>query len=388
MKQRKWLVLVLVTTVLVNGIGYLLFRLKKGDEPQALAMASTERAASRAGSAPSNVDPNADMVRARRAAGLAALESGDYDSAVDQFTQAARLSDQGDIAELLRIATDMKTRRAAKASPVKAPPTELAAREPAPPAPAKTVLAEEPAKPGLSNNSHPARPPKVVSRSRTGPGRSASRTPAAEDDSGQVPEFAPRQGLLLVTSTPPGMVVQVDGKTLDLTPARVNVRTGPHHVVLVYNDRRVLDETVDVPEDGVRSVNKELAPEVPAVSSNSQAVAPRPVPHATTAVGASASPGSSSNTVVSASARLNAGPTGNAAGTRPPGGGVTGDLVINSPGLYGEVWINDRPYGFPPVTASGLPVGKARVEIRIHGEVKRTLTAEVLPAQQTQVRVR
>ncbi|RKH59007.1 PEGA domain-containing protein, partial [Corallococcus llansteffanensis] len=63
-------------------------------------------------------------------------------------------------------------------------------------------------------------------------------------------------------------------------------------------------------------------------------------------------------------------------------------LEVTSPGLYGEVWINNRPYGFPPLSAQALPAGPARVEVRVNGEVKRRMTVEVEPGRSTRVRVR
>ncbi|MFP2929951.1 PEGA domain-containing protein, partial [Pyxidicoccus sp. 3LG] len=65
-----------------------------------------------------------------------------------------------------------------------------------------------------------------------------------------------------------------------------------------------------------------------------------------------------------------------------------GDLDVTSPSLYGEVWINNRPYGFPPIKALGLPAGTARVEVRVNGVVKRKMNVEVEPGRLTAVRVR
>jgi hypothetical protein len=175
----------------------------------------------------------------------------------------------------------------------------------------------------------------------------------------------PRNGLLLVTSTPPGLVVTVDGKAVDLTPTRIPVRPGSHRVTLAQGERRVLDETVEVGEDAVKPVTWEAKPEPPpqvVVASARPETPPaaRPPPPPEAAVTA-----------------------------RPPAGGATtGELEVTSPSIYGEIWINDRPYGFPPVTARGLPAGKARVEVRVQGAAKRKLTVEVVPGASTPVRVR
>jgi hypothetical protein len=68
--------------------------------------------------------------------------------------------------------------------------------------------------------------------------------------------------------------------------------------------------------------------------------------------------------------------------------GGKGDVEITSPGLYGEVWINNKPYGFPPVTATGLPAGQARVEVRVNGQVKKRMNVEVAPGRLSSFRVR
>ncbi|MHB8875811.1 MAG: hypothetical protein ACYC8T_19155 [Myxococcaceae bacterium] len=52
------------------------------------------------------------------------------------------------------------------------------------------------------------------------------------------------------------------------------------------------------------------------------------------------------------------------------------------------MWINDRPYGFPPLVAKNLPAGPAKVEIRVDGVVRRTKTADVTASRRTTVRIR
>jgi hypothetical protein len=53
-----------------------------------------------------------DAVRAERAAGLAALEAGEYSAAAKSFAQALQMSEHaGDCAELLRIAKELEQSR-------------------------------------------------------------------------------------------------------------------------------------------------------------------------------------------------------------------------------------------------------------------------------------
>jgi hypothetical protein len=71
-----------------------------------------------------------------------------------------------------------------------------------------------------------------------------------------------------------------------------------------------------------------------------------------------------------------------------PSRATTGGLDVTSPGLYAEVWINDRPYGYPPVEARELGAGQTRVEVRVNGEVKRATEVTVIPGEVLKVRVR
>jgi serine/threonine protein kinase len=49
----------------------------------------------------------------------------------------------------------------------------------------------------------------------------------------------------------------------------------------------------------------------------------------------------------------------------------TGHVLIESPTLYGEVWVNERMVGFPPVRVE-LPVGPAAIQLRSGKSVRRT----------------
>jgi hypothetical protein len=163
---------------------------------------------------------------------------------------------------------------------------------------------------------------------------------------------------------------------VDLTPARVPLRAGTYRVTLAQGERRLAEETVELGEDDVRSINKDLTAELapPPSRPAPQPVAAAPVPTSPAATAAAqpvATPGPSAGLTTVARAA-----TGK------------GDLDVTSPALYGEVWINNRPYGFPPLKAQGLPAGPARVEVRVNGVVKRKLTVEVEPDRLTAVRVR
>ncbi|HYV45649.1 MAG TPA: PEGA domain-containing protein [Myxococcaceae bacterium] len=334
-----WVALILFVALAANGVAYVFLR--KPTPPQPGPAATAPGAAAE--------DENEGLARARRAAGIAALEHRDYDKAVTELTEALRLrKDKGDLAELLNIANELRTRDKDKD---KNRAASVAATPPAPPPEPAPVPAPSPSR-SSSKSSKPV--------------RVATRTPPPEPPPAPEP---PRNGLLLVTSTPPGLVVTVDGKTVDLTPVRLQVKAGPHRVTLAQGERRVLDETVEVGEDAVKPITWEAKPEPPPAVVASAAPAPAPTPPAPTKP-----PPAPVETVAA----------------KPPPAPVEGkgDLEVSSPSLYGEIWINDHPYGFPPVTARGLPAGKARVEVRVQGAVKRKMTVDVVPGTSTPVRVR
>ena len=53
-------------------------------------------------------------------------------------------------------------------------------------------------------------------------------------------------GLLLVTTTPRGILVEVDGEGRDLTPVRLELSPGHHQVVLKEGARVLADESVEI----------------------------------------------------------------------------------------------------------------------------------------------
>jgi hypothetical protein len=345
MKQKTWITAILVGTVAANAVAYVVVRSRRGADALPAPVTETARPAPAAvapAAAPEE-DAHAGLARARRAAGMAALEDRDYDTAVAEFTEALRLrkDDKGDLVELLRIAADLRTRGQARTRDEEPRPTRNA--------PAKTNA--------------------VRLASARAPSREEAPVPAAATATA---EESARSALLLVTSTPPGLVVMVDGKTVDLTPARIPLRAGTYRVALAQGERKLAEETVELGDEDVRSLNRDLSAELapppsrtaptPAASP-SQVAAPAPAPAAPAPVTPPAP-----TSVATAAAR--------------------GDLNVTSPSLYGEVWINNRPYGFPPVLAQGLPAGPARVEVRVNGVVKRKMTVEVEPGRSTPVRVR
>ncbi|GEN07084.1 PEGA domain-containing protein [Myxococcus fulvus] len=339
MKQKTWIAVIVVGTLAINAMAYVVVRKRRASDvppPPPVSGTTTAPTPPVAVPAPPSEDANEGLSRARRAAGLAALEDRDYDIAVREFTEALSLrrTPGGDLVELLRIATDLQSRERDRTRVEPPKPT----REPA------------------VTRTPPRAKPSRASSSRTS-------THAKEEPPPPVLE-EPRNGLLLVTSTPPGLVVQVDGKAVDMTPARLPLRPGTYRVALAQGERRLMEETVVLEEDGVHSLNRDvseqLAPPTP----------PRPVANTAPAETPPTPPATAAPVAVKAEA------TGR------------GELDISSPSLYGEVWVNNRPYGFPPLVAQNLPAGPARVEVRVNGEVKRRMSVEVEAGRRVAVRVR
>ncbi|MCP3059504.1 PEGA domain-containing protein [Myxococcus sp. K38C18041901] len=342
MKQKTWIAVIVVGTLAINAMAYVVVRKRRASDvpPPPPVSGTTTPTPPVAAPAPPSEDANEGLSRARRAAGLAALEDRDYDIAVREFTEALSLrrTPGGDLVELLRIATDLQSRE-----------RDRGRVEPTKPAREPTVT----------------RTPPRAKPTRTNPSRA---TPHAKEEPPEVLE-EPRNGLLLVTSTPPGLVVQVDGKAVDMTPARLPLRPGTYRVALAQGERRLMEETVVLEEDGVHSLNRDvseqLAPPAPTrpVASTTPAAPPPP-------------PEAPPTTAAAAPVAVKAEATGR------------GELDITSPSLYGEVWVNNRPYGFPPLVAQNLPAGPARVEVRVNGEVKRRMSVEVEAGRRVAVRVR
>src|SRR5581483_5827069 len=137
-------------------------------------------------------------------------------------------------------------------------------------------------------------------------------------------------------------------------------------------DRKVYETNVEVrpgsPTTLLRDLSAELTPPPPPalapapfskerLADESAGPGPTPIAQPSPAT----SPGRSRK-VAAASAQV----------VPPPLAPRTGSLDITSPGLYGEIWINGRPRGFPPLHAEDLPVGRARIGVRVNGVEQRS----------------
>ncbi|MCC7383787.1 MAG: hypothetical protein IT384_18240 [Deltaproteobacteria bacterium] len=347
-----------------NLVAYAVYSSMKKDAP--IAVPPTEPAGS----------DGAAVARARRLAGLVALEQSDYDAAVAEFSAALRAGGgPTDLTELLQIAKGLQD-RARRPSGV-APPAIEERTPPAPPpaSPAKTPEPEP--EPKVKPEPRPEKPRAVT---RPAPRRSRP-TPAARPTAEPEPEPAidsePKLGLLLVTTTPPRLLIEVDGKSVDLSPARVELSPGSHRVVIFGEGRRRLFErSVQVEAGGVATVNEEFE-----VSSPETALPPLPPAASPTPP---ASPREEAPTPPAAPREEPPKPA--PPPEEAPKPAAVGEIQVVSPNVFGEIFVDGKSYGYPPRVIKALPAGTATVEIRVGGAVRRSQVVTIRPNERTRVR--
>jgi hypothetical protein len=347
MNNKRLLVWIPIVALLCNGLGYAIVS-KLRASGRITTATSNAASVARPGSQSTEEASKEAEGRARRAAGLAALEAGDYEKALINFTEARSvLGERARVDDLLRVTEDLRSRARAAANP--APTASTASAPP---------------------------PVRAFAWSR-GTMRSvaAPRPPAAEPSP---PEPRPTpvpsgSGLLLVTTTPRGLLVQVDGAAMDLTPMRSSLKTGSHRVVLLDGDRKVYETSVDISEGTATTVLKDLSAEVAPVARGNVLAAI--VKEDATRPPAALQP---SPVVEPIGA-----PTPKTVLANEPGA-----LDITSPGMYGVIWVNGRPHGYPPLQARDLPPGPTKVEVRVNGVEKRSATVIVQPGSTTAVKLR
>lgn len=69
-------------------------------------------------------------------------------------------------------------------------------------------------------------------------------------------------GLIQVNTKPSGLIVRVDGKVRDLSPARIEVSTGTHEVTLAWGDQLLVERKIDVVEDVPVRLDEDLTEEI------------------------------------------------------------------------------------------------------------------------------
>jgi PEGA domain len=288
------------------------------------------------------------LERARRAAAVAAIESGDYQSAIDALSAILKKGKGvGDEIELLRIAKELDSRAKGRPTAALVPPA---------PTPVK---------------------PKRTGAAAAKPSRATK--PAVE---------RPAEGQLLVFSVPNGLEVEVDGSASGTTPLRLPMASGTHLVVVLKNGLRLQDRTVVLAGGDTSTVDFDVREKllaaskpVPPISVSEPApvppeplkepellkpvAEPAPTPVAVKAVVETPKPQAASDT-----------------------GAGFGEVFVAPSSLGGEVFINGRAYGPGPLLARDIRVGEAVVELRANGETKRRKEVAVKKDQRAEVRFR
>ena len=310
--------------------------------------------------------PDNAMVRIQRAGAVTAIERGDYKGAIETLSAIVKAGNgMGDEAELLRVAKDLEERYRKPSTPeplepvagTKATGSDDDAPRPAEVPPSVTVRqpVTRPSAPATVRRPPPPPPARPVVVARVTP-----------------PE--PATGVLLVTSVPTGLSVEVDGKRGEFTPLRKVLEIGAHQVIIYRRDEAVFRKTVIVPKDGVATVDADLSPE----SVSPPAPAPAPTP--------AAEPKSEPKVTAPVEAK----PV--ASSSAPPPAVVlssdVGEVLVLQAGLVGDVFIEGVGYGPPPVLAKSVRVGEVTVELRADGSVKRRKTVVVEKGRRASVQFR
>ncbi len=227
-------------------------------------------------------EPTGDVSRALRAAGLAALESGRYDEAVKRFTEAAKSSKaSADLPQLMKIAMELRDRSSTSPARSTVTTTDMAAPAVAEKADEakvdEKVEADKPdEKPTVaSNNREDAKAAaKRREREREAAARErerekARRVAAASSRANSKPEPvdvetapAASPGTIIVSSTPSGLTVQLDGRVMDQTPMRVSADPGSHEIALLHNNTVVFSRRLNVVSSSVQSLDPDVSAQV------------------------------------------------------------------------------------------------------------------------------
>jgi len=328
-------------------------------------------------------NPRADMalLRAHRAQAVDAIETGDYDAAVKTLTEIVKGGrGVGDEPELLRIAKDLQEKHTQKAAAT--PPAAVAMKESAPPAPKEPAPAPvaaketkpEPKEPPPSKDKKPD--PKHAAKPTKPPAREERKVASAKP----VPVISdrePENGQVLVMSVPSGLSAEVDGSPAGNTPTRFATAPGVHTVSLYKGNQKVAERTVTVSENAVATadfdIRDQLQPapvalkEREAEKEKEREATPPPPP-----------PEEKQPEKVSAALPATT-PASAAAGM--------GEVMVPPMSLAGNIYINGKSYGPPPVLAN-VPAGTATVELRVGDAVKRSKVIPVEARQRATVKFR
>jgi PEGA domain-containing protein len=326
--------------------------------------------------------PRADMalLRAHRAQAVDAIETGDYDSAVKTLTEIVRSGrGVGDEPELLRIAKDLQEKHSSKSAPA------VAVREPPPPEPAPAVK-EARAEPPKEKEPPPPKEkekkpePKHATKPTKPPTREERKVASAKPVP-VIPDREPESGQVLVMSVPSGLSAEVDGASAGSTPTRFTTAPGVHTVTLFKGGQKVAERTVTVSENAVATADFDIRDQLqPAPVVLKEAREPEKEKEAPPPPPAEEKQPDKTAKVEPPPALPPTTPASAAAGT--------GEVMVPPMSLAGNVFINGKSYGPPPVLARDIPAGNATVELRVGDAVKRSKVIPVEAHQRATVKFR
>jgi hypothetical protein len=351
--RRKIFLAALLSFVVINAVAAIAVRsvLRRNEESGAA------RAAGSAG-------VEDDAVRQHRLAGLDAMERGDYETAIHELTDAARAGDHSpELLRLLSLAQDFRSRSAIAGGPAAAPSGAVAeevreligaARERAPRAGGgrrRGPDERERAEPRVVASSAPRDAPiRVAGTGETARATSASGTPSS-------PAAPAASG----TGTAAG--------SAGATGAGSAGATGPSP-----------SASAPGPSTGPAGSQIQSTPSPEATPSPAAAPASE---RAEVAASARSAPTSTTSTAAASTAAARPIATAPVPELRPSG--PSGDIEVLSPNVPGEVWVNGRSHGLAPRVVREIPVGSARVEIRVDGVVRRSRAVQVREGQRARV---
>lgn len=237
--------------VAANALGYVVYRaqhrppIEVGATPPAPAVAAPVAPASPAPS-PSD-DPVKELAREQRDRGIQALRNGAYGEARTALEAAAKLDPSlTEVTTLLELVDKLS----AKVADGERAQERVAERAP-------------------ERERTPERTPE----------RPSERDRAAARASRSEPPAAP--GVLLVTTTPPRLLVKIDGQGVELSPARLELTPGRHLVEIVQGGRVVLERSIELAAGQSAVISETFAepqPETRAVVAAPVAPPPRVSP--------------------------------------------------------------------------------------------------------------
>ncbi len=263
---------IVVALVVANAVGYGVYRSTRGGD---------------------GGDDLRVLAQEQRTKGVAALRDGQYERAIASLEAAQQLDPAlGDVPALLEVARKLeRTEARAAPAPGEPPPSEAAA-------PAPGSAREDEARPAAAAPSRAARPdPRAAepdvdvevaaaprraddrddARERAAASAAAARARAARSEARPPP--APREreatGALLVTTTPPKLMVKVDGQARDFSPVRLELPPGKHTITIVDGGRTVHERTLDIAAGSVAVIDESF-PVATAAAQVARAAEPLP----------------------------------------------------------------------------------------------------------------